>query len=385
MVLECLRSSQIVHCDPIHAHKEVVVTLCFQCLKLQCLRKRSIRGGRSSIEDSYINRVGQHITPDSHSHLFFGCRSFRNISNLPRRVTKGRRTMDRVTAIALGALIGVIIIVGVLQSWKPFRRTRTERIDLENGKVTGDGRANVALNDMWIFGSVANRSCTSSRLGPDAMTECRGWSRPSPVRMTLVEPEHGSNLEALGPSTEAEAEAESDAKVQAGGWLDEHMSALPSPPHVYLARKFQFQHASLVPVPLRPLRVRASTASERNCNSEFVEIGIHPISERTYLLHPHPLKSHPIHGDLLNQTSEDVTVKVQKQHHSKEDSNNRCTERSVFADVCRPDSTTLGTNFLTRPLETEPPHIQQDLQNKFSASASQSIPRTLAWEEQEQQ
>ncbi|KAJ9617870.1 hypothetical protein H2204_013339 [Knufia peltigerae] len=251
---------------------------------------------------------------------------------------------------------------------------RTESVDLENRKETdgGNGRAHDALNDVMIFGSVASRSCTSSRLGPNAVTESRVRASPSSEIPALVEPKEDINMEALAPPTEREAgaEAESDAKAQAGEWrLDEYMSALPSPPHVYLAQKFHFQHASLVPIPLRPHRVRASATSEKICSSESVEIDIRPVSQGTYWLHPHPLKSHPIAGDLLNQASEQesVAVDVQKQHHSKTDSNNRSAGKSALAEVCRPDSTTLGADGLTRTLEKESPYNQEALQSRTNA------------------
>ncbi|KIW13917.1 hypothetical protein PV08_06698 [Exophiala spinifera] len=328
-----------------------------------------------SLKTLINNRVARNTTPDGwpFTSLSFELRSIRNISDLLRRVASGRRRMYWVTVVVLGAVAGVVLVVGVAQSWEICRQTRTEGVDLEIGKGIDAGRAEIAHNDKWIFGSVVTRLCTSSRLGPDAVTVCRGWPRPSPESMTLVQPKQGIGIQALTRPTgaeakakakadaEAKANAESDAKAQADGRLEEYMSGLPSPPPVHLAQKINFQRASLVPVPLRPRRVQASTTSDKTCNSESVDFAIRPVAKGTYSLHPVPLRPHPIPGDVQNQPSEGAAAGIQNKHHSGTNSNIRSTRKSAGADACRPDSTTSGTDSLTRTHREENHHITDKL------------------------
>jgi len=253
--------------------------------------------------------------------------------------------MYQAAAIALGTLSGVYLLIAIVQSWRFYCRAQTESRDLENGLANRGDRADIHGDDIWIFGSVASRSTS----------HCP--RRGSYVRV-MSESSDASSVQAMSPANPTTRVApKTRATMPEGGrndgthlhaWTQEHTAALPSPARVYQAQPIRFQHASLVPIPLRPRQGMASQvagARRESRRSESVEVDIRPTPDGHFLLHPHPLRSHPVSigipaqaGQLEGRQKE--TAGIQQRSLTITDS--QVMRAAVQSGLCRPDSTTLG-------------------------------------------
>ena len=256
----------------------------------------------------------------------------------------------QAATFALGTLCiltGVILLIAIVPAWRFYRRQQAESQDPENGVATQGDSAHIHSDDMWIFGSVASRSTSrcprrGSYIG--VMSESSG---PSSVQ--TMSPAD-STTKAVPETRATMIEGRSNDATHLDAWTQEHTAALPSPARVYQAQQIRFEHASLVPLPLRPRQGMASKGSGARHDSrrtESVQVDIRPTSEGHFLLHPHPLRSHPVSFDLQAQQQVEQLEGSQKetsgiQQRSSTITDGQVMRAAVQSGLCRPDSTTLG-------------------------------------------
>jgi hypothetical protein len=250
--------------------------------------------------------------------------------------------------VTLCTLTGVsLLIIGTVLSWRSYRRQRAEGPDPEQGVATQVDSADIHDDDTWIFGSLASRSnshCPRRGSYVGLMSES---SEPSSVQTTSPA---NSTTRAVPETPATMPRGEDNDATHLEAWTQEHMAALPSPERVYQAQQIRFQHASLVPTPLRPRQGMASKGSgvkHASSRTESVQVDICRTPEGHFRLHPHPLRSHPVSFDTQAQElverlegSQKATADIQRPSLTTTD--NRVARGAVQSGLCRPDSTTLG-------------------------------------------
>ncbi|KAK7897142.1 hypothetical protein LTR67_005031 [Exophiala xenobiotica] len=250
--------------------------------------------------------------------------------------------------VTLCTLTGAsLLVIGTVLSWRSYRRQRAEGPDPEHGVTTQGDSADIHNDDTWIFGSVASRSnshCPRRGSYVGLMSES---SEPSSVQTTSPA---NSTTRAVPETPATMPRGEDNDVTHLEAWTQEHMTALPSPERVYQAQQIRFQHASLVPTPLRPRQGMASKGSEvkhATSRTESVQVDICRTPEGNFRLHPHPLRSHPVSFDTLAQEqiqqlegSQKATADIRQRPLTTTD--NRAMRAAVQSGLCRPDSTTLG-------------------------------------------